>query len=243
VAIKTALRVIAYIRGSTEEQQNTIEAQRASIDRYCQSLGLEVAEFIIDSGVSGSIPFMERPGAKDLLDAMKRTGANSIAFTKLDRAFRSVLDCITTMHRWNSQGIGFHIIEQRIDTASAMGRAMLQIIAVIAELENGQRAERQRAAFGVMRDAGQRCGTVPYGWQPVTSMERKSKTGRQAENLVPLEFEQGVLRLIVSMHSQGQTDNAIARFLNGKEITAKRGGKWHGATVQSVREHARIAAK
>jgi hypothetical protein len=44
------------------------------------------------------------------------------------------------------------------------------------------------------------------------------------------------------MASQGTSDNAIARFLNGKGINAKKGGKWYGATVQSIREHARPAS-
>ena len=89
---------------------------------------------------------MERPAVLEMLDYMKEEGISTIIFTKLDRAFRSVRDCVLTLDQWSAEGIFFHIIEQKIDTSNAMGRAFLQIMAVLAELENGQRSERQRAA-------------------------------------------------------------------------------------------------
>ncbi len=239
-------KVIGYIRGSTEEQLNTLDVQRLAIERYTTSLDLDLCEIVVDSGISGSSIFMERPAVQKLIALMdakdgcgRSIGPRQLVFTKLDRAFRSVLDCVQTIKLWSERGIAFHIIEQRIDTSSAMGRAMLQMIAVIAELENGQRSERQRAAFVVMKEQGQRCGTIPYGWDVVTST-RLSKTRRQGEDLAPNAGEQAVLRLMLAMHAEGTSDNNIARFLNGKGIRAKRGGAWYGASVQSVREHARL---
>jgi len=92
-----------------------------------------------------------------------------------------------------------------------------------------------------MREQSQRCGTIPYGWESVAAL-RLSKTKRRAEDLIPNVFEQGVLKLILAMHGpegNHRSDNAVARILNSKGIKAKKGGKWYGATVQSVREHAR----
>jgi site-specific DNA recombinase len=235
-------KVIGYIRGSTEEQLNTLDVQRVGIERYTTSLDLDLCDVVVDSGVSGTSIFMDRPAVRQLRALMDANGGpRQIVFTKLDRAFRSVLDCVQTIKAWSESGISFHIIEQRIDTSSAMGRAMLQMIAVIAELENGQRSERQHAAFQVMRRQGQRCGTIPFGWDAAPAANRTSKTGRHADDLIPNTFEQSVLALILTMHTTGTSDNAIARFLNAKGIQAKRGGIWYGATVASVREHARAA--
>ena len=239
----TPTRVVAYGRGSTEKQENTLEAQEIGIRRYCAALGFTLEHYFSDSGVSGSSAFMERPAVLEMLAFMKSKGVTTIVFTKLDRAFRSVRDCVLTMDQWAAEGIFFHIIEQKIDTSNAMGRAFLQIMAVLAELENGQRSERQKAAFAVMRDNSHRCGTIPYGWEPITTTDRTSRTGRQADNLVPNPYEQIVLRQILSWNGAKESDNEIARRLNGAEIAAKQGGKWFGASVASVREHARLAAK
>ena len=235
------LRVVAYGRGSTEKQENTIEAQEGAVKRYCAALEFQLDRYFADSGISGSSAFMERPAVLEMLDYMKSEGITTIIFTKLDRAFRSVRDCVLTLDQWAAEGIAFHIIEQKIDTSNAMGRAFLQIMAVLAELENGQRSERQRAAFGVMRENGHRCGTIPYGWDAAPTSDRTSRTGRQADNLIPNEAEQIVLRRILAWNAEGISDNKIARLLNADGIPAKRGGAWHGATIASVRNHAKLA--
>jgi len=229
------MKIACYIRGSTEAQQNTLEAQKQSLARYCEARGY-APHYFSDSGVSGSSTFMDRPAVRELI----ATGITHIAFTKLDRAFRSVRDCILTIDEWTRRGIAFHIIDQQIDTSTAMGRAFLQIMAVLAELENGQRAERQRINFQVMRTAGHRTGTVPYGWLAIPST-RVSKTGRNADDLIPHQEEQSILRQILRMTAEGETDCTIARTLNRQGTRAKRGGKWFHSSIASIREHARLA--
>ena len=218
-------RVVAYGRGSTEKQENTLEAQEIGIRRYCTALGFTLEHYFSDSGVSCSSAFMERPAVLEMLAFMKSKGVTTIIFTKLDRAFRSVRDCVLTLEQWSAEGIFFHIIEQKIDTSNAMVRAFLQIMAVLAELENGQRIERQKAAFAVMRDNSHRCGTIPYGWEPIITSDRTSRTGRPADNLVPNPSEQKILSQILTWNIAMETDNEIARRLHRAEIAARRDGE------------------
>lgn len=245
--------VVGYIRGSTEEQKNTIEAQTTSIARYCTGLGLDLRQTFSDSGISGSSTFMERPAVLEMLAFMRELEIRQIVFTKLDRAFRSVRDCVLTLDEWASNGVAFHIIEQKIDTSNAMGRAFLQIMAVLAELENGQRSERQGAAFASMRSTGQRTGAVSYGWDAVSS-DRISKTGRQADDLTVNLHEMAWLNQILAWHADSVSDCEIARRLNTAGVKTKNAGKtmqrkgrtwicdgkWEAAGVRSVREHARL---
>lgn len=238
--ITTPRTVYGYVRGSTEEQRNTIEAQRNAITSYCAATGDTLAGIYIDSGVSGKTPFTERPAVIDMRRDMEANHVTHIVFTKLDRAFRSTIDCITTLDDWRKAGIGFTILDLQIDTSNAIGMAIMRILAVLAEFELEQRRERQATALGVMRQQGQRCGTIPYGWTAIKST-RISKTKRQADDLVPCHEEQDTLARILQWHRDGTSDNEIARRLNARGIPAKRGGRWHGATVQSVREHARLA--
>lgn len=232
-------KVVAYIRGSTEKQENTLEAQRQTIDAYAKFKGLVVVGYYTDSGTSGSSSFCERPVAAEMLTAMKELGAVDIVITKLDRGFRNALDCLFTLNMLQSQEIGLHLLDLQLDTRSPMGMLLLTIMAALAEFENKRRAERQIDAFNVMRKAGQRCGTIPYGWQPVTSL-RQSKTGRQAEDLIPHPEEQKWLRFM-KVECEGLSDNEVSRRLNAQGVPAKKGGKWFGATVAYIRKNGVLA--
>ena len=234
------MKVIGYIRGSTEEQQNTLAAQETQIRAYAGFKQFELVDCIIDSGESAfSVDFLERPKVAELLHRMKETGATHIIVTKLDRGFRGAVDLLLTMDVLKGQGIGLHLLDIGLDPTTAVGEMVATIIASVARYECRRRSERQKEAFSVMREEGKRCGTIPYGWDAVTSL-RTSKTGRQADDLIPNPEEQAVLRRMTGEWS-GLTDCEIARRLNRESIPAKKGGKWYAASAKKVRLNARIA--
>lgn len=239
--MNTNKRVVGYIRGSTDEQQNTLTAQRVQIEAYCAFKGLTLLKCFIDEGESAfSVDFYERPIAAEMITRMTEIGAASIIITKLDRGFRNALDCLFTVQDLESRGIGLHLLDLQLDPTSPIGKLLLTMLAAIAEFENKRRAERQMAGFAVMRSQGQRTGTVPYGWEARPS-RRQSKTGRQADDLAPIHHEQEWLVKMCEGDWHDVSANEVARRLNAAGIPAKKGGKWYGATVQSVRQHALIA--
>ena len=231
-------RVVGYVRGSTEEQQNTLAAQQDQHEKYCAYRGLELSAVFIDSGTSGSTSFYERPKVAEMLAYMRANDCAGLVITKLDRAFRNALDCLFTLEDFKARGIDLHILDMQLDTSTPVGGMVLRIMASLAQFENEQRAERQRAAFSIMRSQRQRCGTVPYGWIVVES-PRTTRGGRAGQDLAPHPEEQRTLRHILARHTEGASDNQIARELNARGVPTKRNGKkWFGGTVQSVREHA-----
>ena len=61
-------------------------------------------------------------------------------FTMVDRMFRSVADAIATIDDRSSLGISIHLLDfqgQALDTGSAPGRGLLQVVAAFAEMERG----------------------------------------------------------------------------------------------------------
>jgi DNA invertase Pin-like site-specific DNA recombinase len=233
-------KVVGYIRGSTLEQQNTLEAQEKQIRAYCDYRGLELVRCFTDSGESAfSVSFYERPAAAEMLAWARENGVSGIVFPKLDRGFRDALDCLFTCDDLNRKGVQLHILDIQLDTTTPVGKLVLTMMAAIAEFENRRRSERQQAGFEVMKANGQRCGSVPYGWTAVPA-GRKSKTGRDAEDLVPNPGEQIVLRRVVMGDLSAMADNAAARLLNFEGVPAKKGGKWHGSAVRAVRKAARL---
>lgn len=234
-------RVVGYIRGSTEEQQNTLEAQRQQITAYCGYKKLELVECFVDSGEHGWTSFYERPASASMLARMEELKATDIVITKLDRGFRDAMDCLFTINNLKERGLGLHLLDLQVDPNTPTGYLVIGIMAMIAQFENQRRSERQKAAFAVMKGRGQRCGGVPYGWDAISNGERASKTGRTADDLIPNPAEQAILRKIAELIDAGEPVSSIATRLNKSGIKAKKGGKWHPATVQSVYDHRRLA--
>lgn len=233
-------RVVGYARGSTEDQKNTLEAQEDQIRSYCRYRGLELVKCFADRGESAfSIPFYKRSQAAEMLATMTSIDAKGIVIPKLDRGFRDALDCLFTVDDLARKRIEMHILDIQLDTSTPVGKLVLTVMAAIAEFENKRRSERQNAAFAVMRTNRQRCGSIPYGWDAVPT-NRMSKTGRPADDLVPNEYEQRTLRRIHEGDLSMLSDNAASRALNNEGIPAKKGGRWFGATVASVRRHAQL---
>jgi hypothetical protein len=60
---------------------------------------------------------------------------DTLKTTRLDRLGRSVLHLVTLGAELRGRGIGLHVVEQGIDTATAEGRAMFGMLSVLAELQ------------------------------------------------------------------------------------------------------------
>jgi DNA invertase Pin-like site-specific DNA recombinase len=237
----TKPRVVGYVRGSTDEQQNTLVVQRQQIEAYCTFKQLDLVGCFVDEGESAfSVDFFERPIAAEMITRLAELGATAVVITKLDRGFRNALDCLFTVQSLEQRGIGLHLLDLQLDPTSPTGKLLLTMLAAIAEFENKRRSERQIGSFQVMRQQGQRTGSIPYGWDTAPS-SRTSKTGRAADDLIPNAVEQEWLVLFCEGDWKDVSANEVARRLNQRGVPAKRGGKWYGASVASVREHAIIA--
>lgn len=246
--------VQGYVRGSTKDQQNTLAAQRKQIEDYCAYKGLLLAGVTVDEGESAfEVDFFERPQVAAMLEHMGQTKATGIVITKLDRGFRNALDCLFTLENLKSRGIDLHLLDLGLEPDTPVGKLLLTMLAGIAEFENKRRSERQLAAFAVMRAARHRSGTIPYGWDAVPSrLGRVSKTGRPAEDLIPNESEQRILRYILAASGSGASDRQIAAHLVANAVPTKNAGKtmrragreflvsgrWTPAQVRSVRLNA-----
>jgi len=256
---------VGYIRGSTREQRATILAQYESIVRHAayanQSLPQDVRRTVemddgstielvgcfIDAGVSAEkVGFLEREDAAAMVAYMIEYGIKEVIGTKLDRVFRNVDDCRFTVRQLERHGMAFHLLDvggEKVTTSTAMGQFLLTIMAAVAELENGRRRERQLDVIASHRRRrsstghGIVLGNTPFGWDAHKAPDG-SASGKRV--MLPNEAEQRVLRLI-AVEWKDESCNEVARRLNSRKITAKKGGKWFGATVASVRQHAQLA--
>jgi DNA invertase Pin-like site-specific DNA recombinase len=155
------MRVALYARVSTKDKDQDNEMQLVPLREHCRSKGWAFIEFE-DEASAGNLA-----GRKDWRRLLSRLGEfDLILVWKLDRAFRSLLHCMRTMEQLERAGVGFSCLTQPFDTTNALGRMMLQILAVFSEFERAQTSERVREGLVNARRKGMRLGRPPAAERP-----------------------------------------------------------------------------
>lgn len=223
------VKACGYVRVSTQEQANTgvsVEAQIATLKAYATMRGLDLVEIIVDAGVSGGKPLLEREGGQRLLALVKKRKVSAVVSTKLDRLFRNAADCLNTTSSWDQVGCALHLIDiggQTLDTSSATGRLFLTVLAGAAELEKNLVGERTRAALKHKASKGER-------------ISRFAKIGYSIDDsgkVIANEQEQEAVAAMRKLRAAGYSTNHIAKILNRRGVKA-RGKAWYATSVASA---------
>jgi DNA invertase Pin-like site-specific DNA recombinase len=250
-------RCVLYIRASTADQKNSLDAQEHEGRAFASRNGREISGVFIDPGVSGNKPFLHRKEAKAAVAHMKRHGITTLLVLKLDRAFRNLPDMRATLDHLMAEGLTLRVINPDIDFKGSIGLLIANILGAIAEFELGCRGERQRDGIEVMRRKRvSRSQYAPFGWDLGPELhDEKSHAGRPLRQLLPNEREQAALREIIALYERNETLQSIADRLNSDSIPTKRAGQtitrngktihcsgqWKPQTVKSVLDYAEVA--
>ena len=141
--------IIAYVRVSTDDQ--TTENQRRAIEeRY------RVTKWFRDDGVSGAIPAAQRPGLSALLEYVRE--GDLVVVVAIDRLGRNTIDVLTTVETLKDQGASVVSLREGFDLSTPVGRAMLTMLAAMAELEKENIRIRQMAGIERARAEGKNLG-------------------------------------------------------------------------------------
>jgi DNA invertase Pin-like site-specific DNA recombinase len=127
-----------------------------------------------------------------------------------------VKDLAELLERFNRRGVPLVSVADALDTRSAAGRLVLNIMVSVSQWEREAIGERTRDAMHHKRANGERVGTVPFGY-------------RMAADGLHLEAdsaEQGILSRIRELKSAGHTTRKIADELNRQGFTTRRGTAW-----------------
>lgn len=213
-------KAIGYIRVSTEQQATegvSLEAQRAKIESWCLANGYELVSVFVDAGISGK----RMDTRKELLAALAslKKGMALVSYS-LSRLARSTKDVLTIGEQVAKKQGDLVSLTERIDTSSAAGKMMFQMLAVLAEFERNLVAERTTASLQHKKATGQKyTGQDPFGFESIE--------GR----LVEVQAEAQVVAEIQASRQGGKTLQAIADGLNARGIPTKTGKQWQPATI------------
>lgn len=134
-----------YARVSTQDQ--SLSLQIDALNHY------EV-EQIFEEKESGKRK--NRPELDELLKVLRR--GDTVVVYKLDRISRSTKHLIELMEQFETKGIHFVSIQDKIDTTTAMGRFFFRMLANIAELERDIISERTKDGLAAARSRGRNGG-------------------------------------------------------------------------------------
>jgi DNA invertase Pin-like site-specific DNA recombinase len=141
--------IYGYTRTSTDDQ--TTALQRAELERRgCEKI-------YEDKGISGTLA--KRPALGRCLAALQE--GDTLVVWKLDRLGRSLGDLIALLDDLSARGVKFQSLTEAIDTETPTGRAMWQMVGVLAELERSLIVERTRAGVKEAQRRGVKFGRKP----------------------------------------------------------------------------------
>ncbi len=214
-----SLRIVGYIRVSTAQQAEdgvSLDAQRAKLTAYAAAMDLELVGIEVDEGLSAKT--LDRPGLRRALAALDAGTAQGLLVTKLDRLTRSVWDLGPLLEGPFAPGKAVLLsVGDSIDTRTAGGRLVLNVLTSVAQWEREAGSERTRDALAQVRAEGGSFGKAPYG----TRYGAPGADGRR-----PLEQdpdEQDVIAQVRSLRAQGLTTAAIVEALRVRGYRARSG--------------------
>lgn len=213
-------QAIGYVRVSTEQQASegvSLEAQRAKIEHWCKANDYELVNVYVDAGISGK-SMDKRPGLLDALKSLKK-GMALVSYS-LSRLARSTKDALSIGEAVAKKKADMVSLTEQIDTTTAAGKMMFQMLSVLAEFERNLVAERTTNALQHKKRTGQKyTNQTPYGFEAIE--------GR----LVQVQQEAEIVAEIQASRTGGNTLQFIADDLNGRGIPTKTGKTWQPATI------------
>src|SRR5580704_16921325 len=205
------MKVLGYVRVSTDKQGISLEAQAQKIRAIAVVHDAELLDLIVDGGESAKS--LQRPGMERLLALVEARKVQAVIVAKLDRLTRSVRDLCELLELFERRGVALISVAESLDTSSAAGRLVMNIMAAVSQWEREAIGERTRDALQHKRSQGERVGNIAFGYR--LSADRKHVEADAGE--------QAVLGEIRRLRNDGTSLRRIAAALNGRALTTRRG--------------------
>lgn len=218
-------RVAIYIRVSTLDQAErgySLDAQEKALRKWCEDHGHEVFFLYADRGISAK-DILHRPEMRHLLEDAKRHKFDIVIFWALSRFTRSVQDLYFTMESFKKLGIDMISYTESFDTSSPMGRAMIGIIGIFAQLERELTGERVAAALRERAEQGKRTCSEVLGYD---------LAGKDSFTINAKESE--YVRFCFDYYNKTKNLSRVAEEANRRGYKGKRGKSPTAWSIQKI---------
>jgi site-specific DNA recombinase len=216
---KPLVRCAVYTRKSSEEgleqEFNSLHAQRESAEAFIRSQQHEgwqlLSEHYDDGGFTGGNT--DRPALQHLLEDVKTGKLDAVIVYKVDRLSRSLLDFTKLMEVFDKHEVSFVSVTQQFNTATSMGRLVLNVLLSFAQFEREIISERTRDKIAAARRKGKWSGGMPLLGYDVDWATKK---------LVVNEAEADQVRAIFALYLHRGSLLSVVRELHRRGWVNKR---------------------
>lgn len=230
-------RIAIYSRKSKYTGKgDSIENQVEMCKEYVTKFIPEEVEFEVyeDEGFSGGT--LDRPNFKRLIKNIKSNNIDILVCYRLDRISRNVSDFSSTLELLQAHNCAFISIKEQFDTTSPMGRAMIYISSVFAQLERETIAERVRDNMLEMAKNGKWTGgKIPVGF---TSEKKKyiddEGNMRQKSSLVQNKEELEFVKFLYQKYLELGSLHKLECYLSENNIKSKSGILFEKSTLKII---------
>lgn len=213
----TIVRCAIYTRKSTEEgleqEYNSLDAQRDAGEAYIKSQLHEGWDCLStrydDGGFTGAN--MDRPALRRLLADIEAGKVDCVVVYKVDRLSRSLLDFGKIIEAFERHKTSFVSVTQAFNTATSMGRLVLNVLLSFAQFEREMISERTRDKIAATRRKGKWSGGMPVLGYNVAETK-----------LIVNEGEANLVRQIFELYLEHQSLLAVVRELKARGCRTKR---------------------
>ena len=219
----SASKVIAYLRVSTGGQGDSglgLEAQEAKCRAYAELYDLEIVRFVTEVASAKSVK--RRPLLLETLQAIDDGEAGGLLVAKLDRLTRSVRDLGGLLaDHFHEDGAALLSVAEQVDTRTAAGRLVLNVLGSVSQWEREEIGERTKAALSAKKARGEATGgDAPFGY-------RKTKAGRLARK----PREQKCIARMLELQAEGLSLRKISDQLHEDGYANRRGEPFQAMTI------------
>lgn len=197
---------------------------------------LEIEKFIIyeDEGFSGKN--VKRPQFQKMLIDAKEKKFHVLICYRLDRISRNISDFTTLINELDSLHISFISVNEQFDTSTPMGRAMMYIASVFAQLERETIGERVRDNMLELAKSGRWLGgQTPLGYESKKLSYWDSEFREKSMyTLSPIKKELDVVKIIFDKYLQYKSINQVFIFIFKKNIKTKNGADFNKKRIQLI---------
>ena len=197
-----------YVRVSTSNQADegeSLDEQVQKLKGYCSYKGWKNCTVYREEGFSGKD--LKRPAFQRMMSDIQRGKINTVIVKKIDRLSRSIIDFENIYKHFDQKGVDLISIQENFDTSTAIGRSVIRVVLVFAQLEREQTSERTIDVMAFRAKQGLFNGGYPRLGYDIDS-EKKC--------LVPCKSEIPVVKEIYETYLKNGSLTETAAKINAK---------------------------
>ena len=234
------MKIAIYSRKSKQADQGDSIANQIAMCKDYAAAHFADCEFFIyrDEGFSGGNT--DRPMFKKLIKDIGSKKFDVLVCYRLDRISRNVANFAETLEILNKHGVGFVSIKEQFNTTTPMGKAMMYISSVFAQLERDTIAERITDNLSALAKTGRFLGNItPQGYK---KLRKNDHDGKQYNILAPDENEVGKIQMFFERYLEVQSLSKLEVQFRSEGIKTRNNKHYTPSSIKRILCHPVYAA-